>query len=354
MYFSSHKTRVMVSLITLWMTSVILTGCLEVPSLRYQASSSTQDLGEVADETRDRSVSCEEYEAGREGECPDGDVDSALPDVETPDATLTCDIDHGACLDLSMVTPTDFTNTTSLQLNRDSTLIADELPSRVFGRAGDDPSDTDAWTISFYFNNDGSGASSQSIMYYRDDREDGLHIAVHLYRLRQDGIPRILLSYGIGSSDLRVQASREIISGQWYHVMLTYEGEAMRPQVGVADRIKIFINGVEEELSSVGLGTNYSVDEPGFKVGQYHPSLAAVGGAKIDEIALWESDQSMNIDQIYHNGSPRDLRLLTSRPAHWWRMGDEDQIPTLSDQVGAVTLQMSEDLKERNLVNDVP
>ena len=361
LYFSAHKAQVVVSSITLWMTSIILIGCLEVPSLRDQASSSDQGPSGALDETRDQSMSCDEHEARREGECHDASLDLDLPDVETLDAALTCEFDHSACQDalvndqdLGVVNPTDFINTKSVLLERNGTMTADDLPLYIFDRVEDDQSDTDAWTISFYFKNDGSGAPHQSIMYYRDDREDELHIGVHLYRVGQDGPRHLLLSYGSNSSYLRVQASREIVKEQWHHVMLTYEGEPMRPQVEVADRAKIFIDGVEDELTPVDLGTSYRASNPGFKVGQYHPDLATAAGAQIDEIALWDSDQSMNIEQIYHNGSPRDLRLLTSKPSHWWRMGDGDQDSALNDQVGSVVLQMSANMGDRNLVDDVP
>ena len=38
---------------------------------------------------------------------------------------------------------------------------------------------------------------------------------------------------------------------------------------------------------------------------------------KIDEVALWNSDQSSNISTIYNGGTPNDLSSLS--PLTWWR-----------------------------------
>jgi hypothetical protein len=41
---------------------------------------------------------------------------------------------------------------------------------------------------------------------------------------------------------------------------------------------------------------------------------------KMDEIAIWDSDQTSNISTIYNSGSADDLSSLN--PVHWWRNGD--------------------------------
>ncbi len=43
-------------------------------------------------------------------------------------------------------------------------------------------------------------------------------------------------------------------------------------------------------------------------------------GGKLDEIALWDSDQTSNLAAIYNSGSPDDLAGLS--PDYWYRMGD--------------------------------
>lgn len=43
-------------------------------------------------------------------------------------------------------------------------------------------------------------------------------------------------------------------------------------------------------------------------------------GGKMDEIALWSSDQTSNLATIYNSGVPADLSGLS--PNNWYRMGD--------------------------------
>ena len=43
-------------------------------------------------------------------------------------------------------------------------------------------------------------------------------------------------------------------------------------------------------------------------------------GGKMDEIALWDSDQTSNLAAIYNSGVPADLSGLS--PTNWYRMGD--------------------------------
>jgi len=49
----------------------------------------------------------------------------------------------------------------------------------------------------------------------------------------------------------------------------------------------------------------------------------------LDEIAFWNSDQSSNVSTIYNGGVPNDLSSLS--PVSWWRCGDGDTAPTLTD-----------------------
>ena len=49
----------------------------------------------------------------------------------------------------------------------------------------------------------------------------------------------------------------------------------------------------------------------------------------IDEVAIWNSDQSANASAIYGAGVPTSLASYS--PLSWWRCGDGDSAPTLLD-----------------------
>ena len=76
-------------------------------------------------------------------------------------------------------------------------------------------------------------------------------------------------------------------------------------------------------------------------------------GARIDEVALWGSDQSGNIADIYNSGNPHDLSELTTSPDHWWRMGDGDTFPNILDNVGNAHFVMY-NMTAADIVTDAP
>ena len=77
--------------------------------------------------------------------------------------------------------------------------------------------------------------------------------------------------------------------------------------------------------------------------------------SKVDELALWNTDQTSNVSSIYNSGSPFDLSTLTDDPRHWWRMGDGDTYPYLFD-VGseANCIFVMNNMTSADIVNDVP
>ena len=50
-----------------------------------------------------------------------------------------------------------------------------------------------------------------------------------------------------------------------------------------------------------------------------------------DEVAIWNSDRSADVSTIYNSGVPNNLNDLSNAPLSWWRCGDGDTSPTLTD-----------------------
>ena len=74
---------------------------------------------------------------------------------------------------------------------------------------------------------------------------------------------------------------------------------------------------------------------------------------RVDELAIWSSDQSANISGIYNSGTTHDLSELTASPDHWWRMGDGDNFPTIQDNVGNADFVMY-NMTVADIVTDAP
>jgi hypothetical protein len=110
--------------------------------------------------------------------------------------------------------------------------------------------------------------------------------------------------------------------GQWHHLLGTYDGTTN------ANGIKLYVDGVLNVQGTAGsTGINaFSSTEP--TIG------ATTGGGSwrfegnIDEVAVWNSDQSANASAI---GSTIPTDLSTYSPVSWWRCGDGDTSPTLTD-----------------------
>jgi hypothetical protein len=118
----------------------------------------------------------------------------------------------------------------------------------------------------------------------------------------------------------------------------------------------MFINGVNQ--ATTGTNNNFGY------TGAINGTVLQVGksgqnqylrGVNLDELAIWSSDESLNIADIYNSGTPSDLSLLTSSPVHWWRMGDGDTFPFLFDSGSAANciFQML-NMTSADIVNDVP
>ena len=107
----------------------------------------------------------------------------------------------------------------------------------------------------------------------------------------------------------------------WHHVAVTSNGSSW----------SIYLDGSAETLTAtsgsnsgkwVGNISGGTLTNTEIGAGRRNATLGgstfAVGN--IDEVAVWDSDQSSNISTIYNSGTPGNL--LSLNPKAWWRMGD--------------------------------
>jgi hypothetical protein len=106
--------------------------------------------------------------------------------------------------------------------------------------------------------------------------------------------------------------------GNWHHV------------VGINDgtNLKIYIDGVLNNSNTNGSGgIAGSADS---RIGARWNNANYFEG-NIDEVAIWNSDRSADVSTIYNSGVPNNLNDLSNAPLSWWRCGDGDTAPTLTD-----------------------
>lgn len=257
-----------------------------------------------------------------------------------------------------------FANTKSVQFNKNDWIGGDPSLVDEFERAGNGSGNADAWSISLYFKAGTSDNGIQTILYYGAEDTTNGH-GVHLYWSGNDPTKgQLVLRYGSNYNKLILKTPVNSIqnNSQWYHILVTYDGgttgSGSNEVAQYYSRFKMFINGVEQTTNNIN--TNYGITSgltgETFRLGRYSTGSGYLrNSCKIDELAVWGSDQSGNISDIYNSGMPFDLTSLQAVPSHWWRMGDEDVYPYLQDRgtQANCTLQMY-NMTSSDIVSDTP
>ena len=138
-------------------------------------------------------------------------------------------------------------------------------------------------------------------------------------------------------------------TGQWYHVAATYSGVG---GANAQDGIKIYVDGVRVDDTTDTNGTYVAMHNTTADVyiGQIASTFA--NGA-MDEVAIFSSELSQSdITSIYNSGVPNDLSSLS--PLSWWRMGDGDTFPTLTDNGSGGNDGTMTNMTSGNIITDVP
>ncbi len=260
---------------------------------------------------------------------------------------------------LTVSTP-PFANTKSINFSNQDWLGGNaSLLSNLLGRASNGSGASDAWTVSMYFK--GSTNSQGQVIFYFGDNDIANGGYIQLMQINSNGNKLLRLRYGSNNNNLKFQTSPgSITPNTWQHIMVTYDGGTTGSSSGSLNsyysRFKIFIDGVLQTTNNTHQNYGYtgSVDADNFRVGRF-VSGNYMRDCRVDELAIFDSDQSSNISNIYNGGSPFDLSTLTTEPNHWWRMGDGDTYPNLQDNgTAANCVFVMYNMTAADIVNDVP
>lgn len=257
----------------------------------------------------------------------------------------------------------EFRNTKSVQFKQNDWLGGDAALIPSLERAANGSGASDSWSISGYFKAGSSNNQSQTILYYgSNDVSNGNHI--HLYWNGNNSVrQQLVLKYGSNNNYLEFKTAVGTVSnnGSWRHFLITYTGDPTGVSSGAINdyytAFSIYIDGVLQNTvkSNSNYGTSDALVGQNFRIGRYNTSSYMRNNCKVDELAVFDSDQSANVANIYNSGNPFDLLTLGTPPVHWWRMGDGDEYPDIQD-VGTesnCTLVMY-NMTVADIVNDVP
>ena len=260
---------------------------------------------------------------------------------------------------LTVATP-PFANTKSVKFANQDWLGGNASQvDHVLGRSGNGSGSSDAWTIAFWYkaSPDNQG---QTIVYFGDnDTTNGGYI--ELRQTNQSGQKRLRFRYGSGNNYLQMStAAGSLTPNTWQHIVITYDGGTTGSSSGSLSsyysRFKIYIDNSVQTTSDShsNYGWSSGIDPDNWRVGRF-ASGSHMRQTRLDELALFDSDQSANVATLYNSGVPFDLSTLTTQPKHWWRMGDGDIYPNLQDNgTEANCVLVMYNMTAADIVSDTP
>jgi len=174
---------------------------------------------------------------------------------------------------------------------------------------------TDALSISAWIKSTGTGE-----MTIASKKEAGLGIGYEF--VEQDG--KLIFSMkGSSKSAILVRTGNSIVDNTWHHVAVTYSGS------GLNTGLKLYLDGALQSTSNQGTEINPITNSAPFNLGAQNDSQDFWNG-NLDEVSVFNSElTASNITTIYGTGVPNDISGLS--PLSWWRCGDGDVSPTLTD-----------------------
>jgi len=267
-----------------------------------------------------------------------------------------------------VVVPQPFINTKSVHISQFAGRL--EVPVNAafpFNRAGNGSGSADAWSVSFWYKKDfvsftfaTQNMFEASYTPYIALNFDNNNPSPGVYEWR------IIFDYGTDANLISGVSDFMAVDTNWHNVVVTYDGGTTGVNLAnVADyysRFNIYVDDVVFNSTSgnISFGNNGNgyAGAFDFTLGEFffgtYGSNSPYG--TLDEISMWDKELTTGqITDLYNLGSPIDLNTFSGGvPFYWWRMGDDDTYPTLTDNgTEGVNMTMT-NMTSGDIVNDVP
>ena len=249
-----------------------------------------------------------------------------------------------------------YSNTKSLQFNGTSTYLSGN-PTLMSAMDRATNGDGNAWSLSIWFK-PSTGTSTQTLFNYGN----GSGVNEGAITLHQTGGNNLTLQYGTTSNKVVIAVLSCLTVSAWNHLVVTFDGGTTG--VNQADlsnyysRFSIAVDGVVQ--TQYGSHSNYGytgvlngndTSNNIFRIGRDSNVYNNYFDGVINQVAIWNSDQSANLSAIYNGGLTQDMSLLSAAPSHLYDI--ETSVTTITDSIGNTNLT-GYNFVSGNLVTDVP
>jgi hypothetical protein len=170
----------------------------------------------------------------------------------------------------------------------------------------------------------------------------GTTIANSDYYLRKTATSGILYFLMNRSGSFAVSSTGRVDDGLWHHIAVVFIPSTS---------IKIYIDGVEDGSNTANVPASMDNTYTNGYIGTVAGASHYFNG-NIDEPALFNSDKTAQISSFYNSGTPTDLSA-ESGLVSYWRNGDGDTYPTITDTIGVNNGTMT-NMESGDIVTDTP
>jgi len=250
-----------------------------------------------------------------------------------------------------------YSNTKSLNFNGTSHFLQGN-PTSVTALERASNGDGSAWTIGMWVKPNSNTGTQTLFLYGAADDYNGGAIT-----LKQQGGTSLVLTYGSVYDNIILVAGNALTLNAWNHVLVTFDGGTTGndplDSALYYGRFSMVVDGVT--LSPIGVASNSGyTDVISGTAGQYG-GLYRIGkasnvhnnhfGGVINQVAIWDTDQTANAATIYNSGATQDLSLLGDAPDHVYEIGSS--VTTITDSTGSADLT-GYNLALSDIVTDSP
>ena len=116
---------------------------------------------------------------------------------------------------------------------------------------------------------------------------------------------------GTNTQFIRSTAS-EVQDGEWHNVIFTWDGTT------TTNAFKTFIDGANEESTTATSSGIRNLSSFGLAIGSVQQNAGFRFDGELSNVAIWNSDQSSEISNIYNSGVP--ATSYTNTPTAWYKL----------------------------------